>query len=222
MYLIKSEQYGIQYSHNINYSSFVEYLRLLVNNQYQLVNAKESLIPHKLSLKTVYYGPSNTYKIPAIEFSAYTYGMDFLLEKYLHFFTTEEQLYELFGKCGDVKKIVMGLDKFKRTPCGFCFVEYYTREDMTREEYLLLRKGENLTGRDVRMLVKAEEELSQTIHFSRLFPRKDSYKYLDYVEIQSYSDRLLESWEVAYGERRSLAMEVLGRLCKAGVHLEDL
>ena len=47
----------------------------------------------------------------------------------LSFFTTEEQLYELFGKCGDVKRIIMGLDKFKRTPCGFCFVEYYTRED---------------------------------------------------------------------------------------------
>jgi len=88
--LIKREQHGIQYSHNVNCSSFVEYLRMLVNNQYQLVNAKESLIPHKMSLKTVYYGPSNTYKIPAIEFSAYTYGMDFLLEKYLHFFSTEE------------------------------------------------------------------------------------------------------------------------------------
>jgi nuclear cap-binding protein subunit 2 len=23
----------------------------------------------------------------------------------------------------------MGLDKFKRTPCGFCFVEYYLKED---------------------------------------------------------------------------------------------
>merc|ERR1719228_2834813 len=90
LYLIKNEVYGVQYSHNINYSSFVEYLRLLVNNQYQLVNAKESLIPHKMSLKSVYYGPSNTYKIPLIEFSAYTYGMDFLLEKYLHFFTSEE------------------------------------------------------------------------------------------------------------------------------------
>merc|ERR1719447_2478591 len=89
--LIKNEQYGIQYSHNINYSSFVEYLRLLINNQYQLVNSKESLIPHKVSLKTVYYGPSNSIKVPAIEFSAYTYGMDFLLEKYLHFFSTEEQ-----------------------------------------------------------------------------------------------------------------------------------
>merc|ERR1712235_163401 len=89
--LIKNEQYGIQYSHNINYSSFVDYLRLLINNQYQLVNSKESLIPHKVSLKTVHYGPSNPSKVPAIEFSAYTYGMDFLLEKYLHFFSTEEQ-----------------------------------------------------------------------------------------------------------------------------------
>lgn len=47
----------------------------------------------------------------------------------MSFYTTEEQLYELFGKCGDVKRIVMGLDKFKRTPCGFCFIEFYTRED---------------------------------------------------------------------------------------------
>lgn len=23
----------------------------------------------------------------------------------------------------------MGLDKYKKTPCGFCFVEYYTRAD---------------------------------------------------------------------------------------------
>jgi len=47
----------------------------------------------------------------------------------LSFFTTEEQICELFGRAGDVKRIVMGLDKFKKTPCGFCFVEYYTRED---------------------------------------------------------------------------------------------
>ncbi|XP_064122388.1 nuclear cap-binding protein subunit 2B-like [Macrobrachium nipponense] len=47
----------------------------------------------------------------------------------LSFYTTEEQLYELFGRAGDVKRIVMGLDKYKKTPCGFCFVEYFTRED---------------------------------------------------------------------------------------------
>uniref|UniRef100_A0A8C5ME51 Nuclear cap-binding protein subunit 2 n=1 Tax=Leptobrachium leishanense TaxID=445787 RepID=A0A8C5ME51_9ANUR len=45
----------------------------------------------------------------------------------LSFYTTEEQIHELFSKSGDVKKIVMGLDKVKKTACGFCFVEYYTR-----------------------------------------------------------------------------------------------
>merc|ERR1719347_1968564 len=89
--LIKDEQYGLQHSHNINYSSFVDYLKVLVSNQYQLVNSKESLIPHKMALKTVYYAPSNVYKVKAIEFSAYTYGMDHILENYMHFFTGEEQ-----------------------------------------------------------------------------------------------------------------------------------
>ncbi|XP_030838244.1 nuclear cap-binding protein subunit 2 [Strongylocentrotus purpuratus] len=47
----------------------------------------------------------------------------------LSFFTTEEQIYEVFSKCGSIKRVVMGLDKIKRTPCGFCFVEYYDREE---------------------------------------------------------------------------------------------
>ncbi|XP_060106082.1 nuclear cap-binding protein subunit 2-like isoform X1 [Heteronotia binoei] len=47
----------------------------------------------------------------------------------LSFYTTEEQIHELFSKCGDVKRIVMGLDRVKKTPCGFCFVEYYTRAE---------------------------------------------------------------------------------------------
>lgn len=42
----------------------------------------------------------------------------------LSFYTTEEQIYELFSKCGEIRRIIMGLDKFKKTPCGFCFVEY--------------------------------------------------------------------------------------------------
>ncbi|KAI8821323.1 cap-binding protein CBP20 [Fimicolochytrium jonesii] len=47
----------------------------------------------------------------------------------LSFFTTEEQIYELFSKTGEIKRIIMGLDRFKKTPCGFCFVEYYRRDD---------------------------------------------------------------------------------------------
>ncbi|OLL25408.1 Nuclear cap-binding protein subunit 2 [Neolecta irregularis DAH-3] len=46
----------------------------------------------------------------------------------LSFYTTEEQIYELFSKCGEIKRIIMGLDRFQKTPCGFCFVEYYAHE----------------------------------------------------------------------------------------------
>ncbi|KAI5819233.1 hypothetical protein BZA77DRAFT_350829 [Pyronema omphalodes] len=47
----------------------------------------------------------------------------------LSFYTTEEQIHELFSKCGEIKRLVMGLDRFSKTPCGFCFVEYYTHLD---------------------------------------------------------------------------------------------
>ena len=66
----------------------------------------------------------------------------------MSFYTTEEQIYELFGMCGEVKRVVMGLDKFKRTPCGFCFVEYYAREDA--ENALRYINGTRLDDRIIR------------------------------------------------------------------------
>ncbi|KAJ2722308.1 nuclear cap binding complex subunit [Coemansia sp. Benny D115] len=47
----------------------------------------------------------------------------------LSFYTTEEQLYEIFSKAGEIKRIIMGLSRNDKTPCGFCFVEYYTHEN---------------------------------------------------------------------------------------------
>jgi nuclear cap-binding protein subunit 2 len=68
----------------------------------------------------------------------------------LSFYTTEEQIYELFSKCaipeegGGIRRIIMGLDSLQkcvyslayphrytigRTPCGFCFVEYYLHDE---------------------------------------------------------------------------------------------
>lgn len=45
----------------------------------------------------------------------------------LSFYTTEEQLYEYFANFGPVKRVIMGLDKERKTPCGFAFVEYFLR-----------------------------------------------------------------------------------------------
>jgi RNA recognition motif. (a.k.a. RRM, RBD, or RNP domain) len=35
----------------------------------------------------------------------------------------------MITRCGEIKRLVMGLDRFQKTPCGFCFVEYYTHQD---------------------------------------------------------------------------------------------
>ncbi|KAB0404439.1 hypothetical protein E2I00_009569, partial [Balaenoptera physalus] len=44
-------------------------------------------------------------------------------------FQGDKQIYELFSKSGDIKKIIMGLDKMKKTARGFSFVEHYSRAD---------------------------------------------------------------------------------------------
>ncbi|KAJ1622717.1 hypothetical protein T492DRAFT_1060287 [Pavlovales sp. CCMP2436] len=45
----------------------------------------------------------------------------------LSFFTTEEQIHDLFSRAGETSRIIMGLDRVQRTPCGFCFAEYRKR-----------------------------------------------------------------------------------------------
>ncbi|GAQ87496.1 RNA recognition motif domain containing protein [Klebsormidium nitens] len=67
----------------------------------------------------------------------------------LTFFTTEEQIYEAFSKCGEIKKVIMGLDKVRRTPCGFCFVVYYTRLDA--EDCVKYISGTILDDRPIRV-----------------------------------------------------------------------
>ncbi|WOO81181.1 Nuclear cap-binding protein subunit 2 [Vanrija pseudolonga] len=53
----------------------------------------------------------------------------------LSFYTTEAQIYELFSGCaspeegGGIKRIIMGLDRHNKTPCGFAFVEYYLHSE---------------------------------------------------------------------------------------------
>eukprot|EP00397_Hematodinium_sp_SG-2012_P067540 GEMP01105152.1.p1 GENE.GEMP01105152.1~~GEMP01105152.1.p1 ORF type:complete len:180 (-),score=37.38 GEMP01105152.1:172-711(-) len=46
----------------------------------------------------------------------------------LSFYTAEEQLFELFAKTGTVERVQMGLNRHKKSPCGFAFVEFATHE----------------------------------------------------------------------------------------------
>ncbi|KAF8065861.1 CBP20 [Scenedesmus sp. PABB004] len=66
----------------------------------------------------------------------------------LSFYTTEDQVYELFGKVGPVARVIMGLDRNTKTPCGFCFVTYHTRAAALAAVRAL--NGTKLDGRALR------------------------------------------------------------------------
>lgn len=67
----------------------------------------------------------------------------------LSFYTSEEQIYEFFCKIAPVKKMIMGLDRTFKTPCGFCFIEYYNRNDASKCKKLL--NGMRLDERFIRI-----------------------------------------------------------------------
>ncbi|XP_049848384.1 uncharacterized protein LOC126314451 [Schistocerca gregaria] len=67
----------------------------------------------------------------------------------LSFYTTEEQIWELFSKVGQIKRLLMGLNKYTHTPCGFCFVEYYTHE--AAEDCVYYINGTKLDDRIIRV-----------------------------------------------------------------------
>jgi nuclear cap-binding protein subunit 2 len=45
----------------------------------------------------------------------------------LSFFTKESQIHETFARVGPVKRLIMGLNRETKTPCGFCFIEYFSQ-----------------------------------------------------------------------------------------------
>lgn len=40
----------------------------------------------------------------------------------------EERLWAIFGLCGEIKRVVMGINRSTLYPCGFAFVEFYNVE----------------------------------------------------------------------------------------------
>lgn len=63
----------------------------------------------------------------------------------LSFYTTETQIYELFSRTGSVKRVIMGLNRHTKTPCGFCFVEYFNHDDAAAAKKFI--SGTKLDGR---------------------------------------------------------------------------
>ena len=98
--------------------------------------------------------------------------------------------------------------------------EYYAEEAMEPEDYIDIVDEESLTPRDVRLLVRAEEELEQCKNFRRIFPSAESSKFLKYISPPSYSDYLLDGWERKFGDKRSSGRDILRDKCVSNMHLE--
>lgn len=47
----------------------------------------------------------------------------------LAFSTRSQHIWSHFSQIGPLRQVIMGVDRYTRTPCGFCFVEYCDRED---------------------------------------------------------------------------------------------
>lgn len=71
----------------------------------------------------------------------------------LAFTTRLSQIRSHFAMLGRVKAIHMGVDRFKKLPCGFCFVEYYNRRDALAAVSLL--SSTKLDGRVIRVELDA-------------------------------------------------------------------
>ncbi|XP_063380365.1 tubulin monoglutamylase TTLL4-like isoform X1 [Cydia fagiglandana] len=77
-----------------------------------------------------------------------------------------------------------------------------------------------LTPDDVRHLIQAEDELTQSEDMERIFPTKNTNHYLNYLSGPRYYNRLFDAWETRYGNNREAGLLLLRNLCDIGYHLE--
>lgn len=67
----------------------------------------------------------------------------------LSYYTSEEQIHEFFREAGAIKRVIMGLHRVEKTPCGFAFVEFISRTSAEIAETCL--NGKLLDSRRIKV-----------------------------------------------------------------------
>ena len=98
----------------------------------------------------------------------------------------------------------------------------FISDDITREDYLdaILK---NLTPSDVRLLTRAEDELSQTKVWTRIFPAPGTHQLLQFLSSPSYPDLLMDAWQDRFGAGEAAGKkgrDILRKLCEEKHHLQ--
>ena len=109
------------------------------------------VLQHMAAEARLYWDRSH-YSSPAAQLEALT-GSSTLYVGNMAFTTRTARVYHHFAQLGVVKRVVMGLDRLRKTPCGFCFVEYMHRYDALTAVSVL--SGTKLDGRVIRVELDA-------------------------------------------------------------------
>ena len=97
------------------------------------------------------------------------------------------------------------VEKQKQARFAEEFTAQYAKTGGNLEELSVydFKLTENLLPDDLRQICLAEDELSRSGSFIRLFPSKISESYLSYFATPFYRNYLLVEWERRYGDRRT-------------------
>ena len=78
---------------------------------------------------------------------------------------------------------------------------------------------DNLTGADIRVLVKYIEERMQCERFTRAFPSSRTHEYFKFFDYLSYNDQLLDAFETRFGSDINSGIEFVESYCRNNSHI---
>lgn len=116
-----------------------------------LPRATDLLFAHTTLEKKLYWDRSH-YDSPESQMKALAKSSSLYIGN-MAFSTRSVHILSHFSQIGPVKSVQLGLDRFVKTPCGFCFVEYYSRSDALQAIAHL--SGTKLDGRVIRVELDA-------------------------------------------------------------------
>ena len=92
-----------------------------------LPRASELLFANSTEDKKLYWDRSH-YDSPESQMKALAKSSTVYIGN-MAFSTRSYNVHSHFSQIGPVRRVIMGMDRFQKTPCGFGFVEYVHRED---------------------------------------------------------------------------------------------
>ena len=90
--MVKPFQYGVQFSHNVNYADFVNYLKTSMSKKVSWVFNEQEIVPAKMAMSNNFYNPG--FIARGLSFSVYTQGMDYLVDRVLYYTNKKSPISE--------------------------------------------------------------------------------------------------------------------------------